>query len=518
MEGLFDVELAPGEPVTEPGTYVLDVESGSVRGILDWQWDFMSPPNARFLQFEQFLPEDGTRAPVLYDRTSERAFTWDDRSLHLVAGPGTNSGPWVVFRLGRDGPYVVLDGDLQTVRWFEVPPPSALEAQSAGPAQAWASPTGDRLLLMSDGTFHVVGITGGEVTTINAPGPLRGSYGRSWSLEFGVTIFSSGEGFGLIGRGTGETCRVMRYDWTGAVLSDVTIGCAFDIESGAPWQGPYLSPDGRLIAANTLTEEFREFPGIFERFTAVTVFDAVTGEALFRLKGAYWHWSATGSFYSFVAPETFWLADASALVVGTQRGRQIVSADGHWMPLPGTLQGALVPGPEEPPLFLLTPTTVVDQGGAVVATVSVERDSLCEPEAGHPADQGKWGTANRYVFFSLYCQGPTSASVLRPILPPIIERPPFEERFLLQVATGGGCLNIREWPGVDSESRHCLGDGMVVEAIEYNFTDSASDWGYCGGAGSCTWLHVRTDDGTEGWALSDYLRWAKGESLPDSGD
>ncbi len=480
----------------------------------------MSPPNSRFLFFRQFLPDNGVWAPILYDRTSARAFTWDDNLLHLVAGPETNSGPWVVFRLGRYGPYVVLDGDLQTVRWFEVPPPSAMEAQSAGPAQAWASPTGDRLLLMSDGTFHVVGITGGEVTTINAPGPLRGSYGRSWSLEFGVSIFSSGEGFGLIGRGTGETCRVVRYDWTGAVLSDVTIGCAFDIETGAPWEGPYLSPDGRLIAANTLTANFCECLGYFERFTAVTVFDAVTGEALFRVKGAYWHWTTSGGLYSVVVPETLWLADSSALVVSTQRGPQIVSADGHWMPLPGALQGALVPGPEEPPLFLLDPTTVVNEQGHVLATVRFEIDSPVPeaPRGTFIGVTGRWGVTNRDVLFSAFPQGPTSVSVLRPILPPVIERPPFEERLLLQVATSGGCLNVREWPSVDSESSHCLGDGVVVEAIEHNGTHSASDGGSCGVAGSsCTWLRVRTDDGTEGWGLSDYLRWAKGEPLPDSG-
>ena len=103
-EGLFDVQLAAGESVTEPGIYVLDVESGAVRGILDWQQGLMSSPNARFLLFEQFLPEDGAWAPVLYDRTSERAFTWDDSSLHLLAGRGTDSGAWVVLRLGATAP------------------------------------------------------------------------------------------------------------------------------------------------------------------------------------------------------------------------------------------------------------------------------------------------------------------------------------------------------------------------------------------------------------------------------
>ena len=430
-----------------------------------------------------------------------------------------------MLRLGRYGPfYVALDGDLETAGWFEVPPRSGSETRAAGQARVWASPTDDRLLLSSDGAFHVVGVTEGEVTTIRPPSPLR-----DWPLEYGVTIFSSGDGFGLIGRGGGETCRVMRYDWTGAVLSDVTIGCAFDIETGAPWEGPYLSPDGRLIAANTLTENFCECLGSFERFTAVTVFDAVTGEALFRLKGAYWHWSTTGGLFSFVVPETFWLADGSALVVGTQRGPQIVSADGHWMPLPGALRGALIPGPEEPPLFLLSPTTVVDQGGAVVATVSVERDSLCEPEAGHPADYGQWGSTNRDVFFSLYCQGPTSGTSLRPILPPVIEHAPLEERLLLRVTKEGECMEVREEPLTESPVSTCLPDEALVEAIEHGQElgehgeiwfagpHSANSDSGCEEAPWCTWLYVQSEDGTQGWGPAERLHWATGEAAPEAG-
>ncbi len=530
-EALFDVHLDAGEPVTEPGTYVLDVQSGSVRGILDEEPGVLSAPNERHLLLERFLLEDGARVPVLYDPISGRAFTWNDRSLHLVAGPGTNSGPWVVFRLGSHGPFVALDGDLEVTRWFEIPARSASEARASGPAQVWAHPTEERLLLYSEGAFHVVGLSDGIPVSIRAPGPLRGSYARNWSLEFGVTIFSSGDGFGLIGRGRDETCRVVRYDWTGAALSDVTIACAFDVETGAPWEGPHLSPDGRLVAANTLADQFCVCPGFFRRLTATSVFSATTGEELFRVRGATWDILVLGASL-YVGASTFWLPDSSGLVIDTIHGRRLVSASGEWLGLPvaSPLQGALVPSPEEPPLFLLDPTTVVDENGTVLATVSVEIDSPA-PEA--PPNVfidvvGRWGTTNRDVLFSAHLSGPTSFAVLRPLLPPVIERAPIEERMLLRVAAHGECLEVREEPLADSPALTCLPGGSFVEAVEHrqDLGDKGTFWvsgphtansaADCERESWCTWIYIRTDDGTQGWALSDHLRWATGEPPPDS--
>ena len=524
------MQLAAGESVTEPGIYVLDVESGAVRGILDWRQGLMSSPNARFLLFEQFLPEDGAWAPVLYDRTAGRAFTWNSRSLHLVAGPGTNSGAWVLFRLGRYGPYVAVDSNLQAVRRFELPPLSALEARVAGPAQAWASPTDDHLLIYSDGAFHVVGLSEGRPMRIAAPDPLRHSYVTSELPAYEVTIFSSGDGFGLIGRSRDETCRVMRYDWAGNVLSDVTIRCAFDIETEAPWEGPHLSPDGKLIAANTLAEEFCECLGGFERLTATSVFDATTGEELFRIRGATWDifgLAASG----YVEPSTYWLPDSSGLVVDTVDGKRVVSADGDWTDLPKASHGALAPSPEAPPLFLLNPTTVGNHRREVLATVSIEIDSPVPeaPQGTFIGVMGRWGTTNRDVFFSAFPAGPTSGTSLRPILPPVIEHPPFEERLLLRVTKEGECMEVREEPLTESPVSTCLPDEALVEAIEHGQElgeqgeiwfagpHTANSASVCEQESWCTWLYVRTEDGTEGWALSDHLRWATGEPAPEAG-
>ncbi|MCY3881732.1 MAG: hypothetical protein OXG61_06405 [Chloroflexi bacterium] len=524
-ETLFDVHLAPGESVTQPGTYVLDTELGAVRGILKGQQDMMSP-NARFLLFRQFLPEDGASAPVLYDQTSKRAFTWDDRSFRVIAGSETNSGPWLVLLLGTHGLHAVtvLDSDLALVRAFVIPPGSVGQSGRGGPTEAWASPDGRHLLLYGSRSFHILGLADGRHMSIEAPAPPR----RPWSREYGVTIFPSGDGFGISGwGGLEETCRVMRYDWAGALLSDVTIPCAFDIETEAPWEGPHLSPDGKLVAATTMTEGFCDCIGLFRLFTAVAVFDATTGEELFRIRGATW---ALPHFRFLVDHGSYWLADTSGVVVDTVYGKRVVSADGAWMDLPATaLGGWLSPSPETPSLFLTDPTTVVDNEGNVVAAVSVAIDTPL-PEGAFVAVNGRWGATSRDVLFSADYHGPTSFTALIPILPPVIERPPFEERLLLRVATLGECLESRGEPQADSPATTCLRDGSFVEAVKHGLVPgdagafrvaspytARSEAGCEREASSCIWIYIRTEDGVKGWVLSDDIRWAKGEPPPDSG-
>ena len=366
------------------------------------------------------------------------------------------------------------------------------------------------------------------MTTIKAPSPLRSSYGQPWSLEYGVTIFSSGTGFGVIGRSRGETCRVVRYDWSGTVRSDITIRCAFDIETGDPWEGPHLSPDGRLVAANTLTKQFCQCLGSFERLSAVSVFDAATGAELFRIRGATWDTFGHG-LRSYVEHSTYWLADGSGLVVDTNHGKRVVSAGGDWMDLPIAPWGALAPSPEEPPLFLLNPTTVVDHQGEVLTAVNVDIDSPDGPAGAFLGLMGRWGTTNRDVFFSAFPAGPTSGTSLRPILPPVIEHPPFEERLLLRVATQDKCLDVREEPLTESPVLACVPRGSLVEAAEHkqSLGDAGRFWvagphsansdSGCEEGPWCTWLYVQSEDGTQGWIPDDYLRWAMGEPAPEAG-
>ena len=71
-----------------------------------------------------------------------------------------------------------------------------------------------------------------------------------------------------------------------------------------------------------------------------------------------------------------------------------------------------------------------------------------------------------------------------------IERPPFDDRVLVRVVVDT-CLNLREAPSLTATILTCLPNGTVVETGDFQ----------------TSWTHIRTDDGLEGWASAEYLRW-----------
>ena len=71
-----------------------------------------------------------------------------------------------------------------------------------------------------------------------------------------------------------------------------------------------------------------------------------------------------------------------------------------------------------------------------------------------------------------------------------IERPPFDDRLLVRVVVDT-CLNLREAPSLTATILTCLPNGTVGETDDFQ----------------STWFHIRTDDGLEGWASAEYLRW-----------
>ena len=346
--------------------------------------------------------------------------------------------------------------------------------------------------------------------------PLRGHLSRESSLADGAATLAN-EGFALFGREAGdpETCRVVRYDPDGAILSDASFGCA------PSWDGPYLSPDGKLIAANVLPKEGPDGPGSYRRLTAVAVFDAATGEALFRIRSAFWF---SGDHLAR-PPETVWLPDSSGLVVTTAGGNRIVTAEGSWAPLPATLRGTrFVASPTAPLRFLLRhygpqgAVAVLDEDGGLVAAVGAEVKR--SPEE-HPDSflvvSPWWGTTSQEVHMAVWFQGPTSFIELTAVLPPVIEHAPVEERLLVRVATNAPCVHVREEAAPESPTVTCLEDGSIAETVESKEgTHTARSLSGCP-TWTCTWIYLRTEDGAEGWALSDHLRWATGEPPPDSG-
>ena len=541
-EDVFDVVLAPGEPITQTGAYFLDVETGIVRGLSTAQLDtsaYVSMPSRRFIALYYSTDGQRTFTPYLYDPRSERAFTWDRRAMQLIAGNVSSTGEWLIFQWieelagWTDDLYVVVDGDLEPVRWFSLPP-----TDRGRWLQAWASPAASRLLLADSLLFHVLGLEDEQFLTIKPRGDFSGSTRSSddWRWRYEPYLFATDggvEGFALIGRDedTDHTCRVIRYDWNASVLSDVKTPCAIQ-KSGAPWSAPSLSPDGTAVASSTLPRGIEGAPGGPTELSVVAIFDARTGEERFRIKGAL---------------EPVWLPDSSGLVVDSIHGLLTASIDGRWIPLPPGVKGQrFLAGPEEPLRFLVGAAgthsrmvigwgsdrslvgggtyslTVAGRDGAPLAslTSAVALEEELVGEYVGIDSEAWWGATNNVVLFRSERYGPRDGIVLESVLPPVIEEPPFSGLLQLRVATGGGCLNIREDWRADAAVVTCLPDGALVEATGYGAPWSGpdshtagSDSG-CAGRLWCVWLYVRTDEGAEGWALSDYLRWAKGEPAP----
>ena len=460
---MFDIELAAGEAITQAGVYLVHVETGAVRRISD---------------------------------TGETSLPTDRR---VVAIEGLAPGGW-----GQ------LPSPFGTVPRDRPLNPSRQD-------RAWMSPDGRNVLLSDGEAFQVIHVDSGQITSLRQPSSLVpfGAPGKEGSDEYEVAVFSSGEGFAVLGEEAGgaDICRVVRYDWGATVLSDASFHCPY---MSVVWPFRFLSPDGTRIATHELLEKPDTSGwGLADQYalSAVLVLDAVTGAELFRIKGA--------SLNNWTFP---WLADSSGLLVYTTKGDGIVSADGHWISLPVTRgRHGLRPSPGQPLRFLWN-TTVLDDHGRVLSSVDIDRQQMlgASSDGNIIAASSDWGWSSSEVFVTVWVQGPTDFFGpffgSRPIgargpwnvLPPVLERSPFEERLLLRVATDGECLRVHGAPQATSPSVACLAAESVVDAVA--FQEGAYTTTVNGGP----WLRVRTEDGTEGWGLSDHLRWATGEPAPEA--
>ena len=106
----------------------------------------------------------------------------------------------------------------------------------------------------------------------------------------------------------------------------------------------------------------------------------------------------------------------------------------------------------------------------------------------------RWGSTSSElrVYTGIYYEDATLGRFSRDAL---IARPLFDsdDPLLVEVVVDT-CLNLREEPSLDAPVLTCLPNGTVAEVAE------ADD-------GRSSWFHIRTDDGLEGWASAEYLRW-----------
>ena len=504
--GLTHVRYAAGEEVPwDPGLFLLEVESGVVEGWVrslallpeeerGTAWnvsdDIAVSPSNRFVSW--------AGQAVLNDRQTGRTYEWDRGRIEFDRWWGTGPSERLLFRLATSGAFVAMDAELQPVARFTLPNGERFTSPNGGyilVRECVECEPGDRFSLvdLEDEANPRVGSWVLPWKTVR----YRKSAGIPYRIDLldDLVVFVADTGSG--------TCRVVRYDLGGALLSDSTIPCwrPWPVSSGGVGL-PRISPDGHLVAGATSGYRAEAGYGDLPAIAAVSVFDAVTGGEAVRVKSASAPWFEIGL-------TDVWLADSSGIVVGTHRDPRIVTTDGAWKQAPDPWIRALGrPAPDDPDLFvaydsaiLATQPVVVNQRVEVQARLSFGRPSAPIPEYPDAAlilyERADWGAAStalrvRTVFF--HTQEP-DGGYAPPPLAPVIERPPFDDRLLVEVVVDT-CLNLREEHALDASILACLPNGAVAQIVP---TD---EYVY-----SASWMHIRTDDGLEGWASAEYLRW-----------
>lgn len=107
---------------------------------------------------------------------------------------------------------------------------------------------------------------------------------------------------------------------------------------------------------------------------------------------------------------------------------------------------------------------------------------------------------------------------MTPTLLPAIQLPPFDDALTAEVVVDT-CLNVRAEATTESEIVVCLPPERVVDLVSHP-TDGFVVEGPCiedeeDLDGRCVWVHVLTEDGEQGWAYSDFLRWTGIPLVPD---
>jgi hypothetical protein len=419
---------------------------------------------------------------VLYDRQVERAYKLGG-TLDQWWGSGTKERILIANPDGAS--LVLLDGDLQPVAQFQVPAGERFTGLRGGYILVRESVSGR--------TFHLVSLADESRPQLH-----------TWELPWTPVPNRDGEQVyrietldhlvAFVGRVGDSDCRVTRYDLQGLMLSDQPIPCGFVRYLPNATALPRVSPDGRLVAAPT-AHGLGEFAYGPERVGMVlSIFDAATGTEIVRLLGAHPAWMV-GEPYS---KGDVWLADSSGIIVQTRDGRLVAGIAGTWDPAPGWAS------PDHPNRFFdygwATGVVTIrpQEADWVPIQFAAPRATIYDDDPFFGYDEtAAWGARSETLrVWTSYRYGSHFDEYYgTPPLAPVIELPPFRDRVAVEILVDT-CLNVREDPRLDASILECLQSGSVAE------TDDFVRYG-----DSTTWMHIRTDDGVEGWAHADHLRW-----------
>ncbi len=484
--GLTHVTFESGESVPwEAGLHLLDVESGAVEGWIRPEGDAVEEVDGerravgtvtvdiRLSPGNRFLLLPGH---ALHDRLTGRTYTrgqgWLASTAGELIGWGTGSDERLIFRSANV--FVVVDGEMQPVAQFAVP--------DGGGAYLWPHHEGRYVFVHDLEQLYLFDLrqAGSVTVTPSATWSLSGvewwgkGTPRAWVEPFdgGVAVIQLDS----------DTCRIARYSADGSAPTDHTFPC-WPSFVGNKVENPFvgISPDGSLIAI--ITSGFAgEYLASSLRAMVISIFDAGTGEELFRIKGAQQPWRREGLSNS-------WLADSSGIVVNTPSGHRLVTVEGQWQAGP--------PGRSAPhdPTRYSEFLTVVNQQGEELASLSFGESR--RPILGLRVPSIGWGGDSNTIRVRTGIFYKPPDDTLGPslsALAPVIERPPFEEGLLVEV-TAEPCADLYERGDGGGAIVACLPAGSLAEVVDYGIWEPE-------------WMRLRTDDGVEGWAHSDSLRWA----------
>ena len=471
--GLTHVRYAAGEEVPwDPGLFLLDTATGVVEGWVVSEGDWVDEegtvvgtvsgrlslsPGNRFLLFP-----DG----ALHDRMTGRTYLGarvvvQSSYPNDLVGWGSGSDERLLLSSGTAQAYAVVNGDMQAV------------AQLAGAgANLWPHPEGRYLFAHDRSQLQLFDLQEASTAVALTPSISWPLDWVTWTKKFdSAWVVPFDGGLAVIEAIDSSTCRIARYSADGQPPTDHQYPC---------WQdyGPFIdiSPDGGFLAI--ARSGFQSFEGLLPQMTDISVFDVASGEELLRIRNA-------GQSSEDARFSDSWLADSSGIVVRTFRGLRLATLGGQWESASG------LPAPEDHNVFRKG-TSVRDRSGRTLAALRFGPPAR-EIRGGSDTWFGWGSTSNELrVYTGIFYEFANLGSFGRDA---VIERPPFDsdDPLLVEVVVDT-CLNLREEPSLEAPILTCLPNGAVAEVAE------ADD-------GWSSWMHLRTDDGLEGWASTEYLRW-----------
>jgi hypothetical protein len=512
--------FAPGEALdAESGVFIADAATGvgelwSIREERDPQVlgpTYQSSPDGRFI-----TARVGNTFHIA-DRATGAGFQWDERLFRMQGLPDSEGR--VLFR---------PDGSVCRFYAIEFRAAEAAllasisledEATECGELNGLFSPDGThlfvharqgRLRVPGSSALYLVELANAKITRL-ADLDERAALTELHRLpeHRGMLVIerTGGRDASLV---AAPGITIARYGWDGAALGERAIPVSGDSRTS---DSVFLSGNGRWIA----WQEHLPFGipfglGRSEHWPLVAVADLASGEVLFRMVRAS---MSNGTGF------TGWLADSSALVIATVDGYAVASTTGgrlaplgfgtvsHFEPRP-------IAAPDDAGLFAFD-GRVVDRRGEVVRPVAAAAEAW-GPSWGVLTTYA-WGASSELLRFSSIPPlgrdfGPGGLSM--PTLEARVQTPPFSDEVRLRVTGTVTHLNLRAEPSADAQ---LIGEILEGEAVLV--VDALGEAAVpCGGNEGCSvaydselpgerwWLHVRTEDGAEGWAASEFLDWA----------